>query len=261
MKPHFAALLFACVLNTLPAYASPFSGLAVGVDGGIIQMEGAVKQRAHFTLGDQVGFEFNNGSSTTITDVSGTGGLIFGYGLAIKDCWILAIEGRANVEKNHLRQSTPTVRFDSGIIFHAPIQTDIRMSWQYGILGKLGWIIGSDCLLYGLIGPHWGKFNIQSNAGFMADDIGFDIDGLVNQHKSTTALGYFLGLGLEQILCSNFSVGLEYNFINYGALKYPTTHGSITVNGDPFPQSLIENPTWADLFLSTLSRLAWVVAN
>jgi opacity protein-like surface antigen len=220
MKSIFAALCCASIFTPLPTLAAAsFNGVILGIDGGIIQLDAAVKHNSYFLLPiPAASFEtiLTNGPSTRLTDITPTAGLIIGYAFSCMDSWLIGVEGRGNIGKTKIEQNSPLRNVTGPAQTNIAIGATAEMSHQFGVLAKLGYHLGEDTLLYGLIGPQWAKFSSNFTNSFVNGDTPFS-SGL-NSANSQYEAGYVLGLGIEQLIGPCWSFGLEYNFTNYGAL-------------------------------------------
>ena len=129
MKPLFAALFCASLLNTLPAYAKPLNGIILGVDAGVIQMESTAKQRTHSVAPGSFDLIFTNGDNNKLSDLSSNIGLIAGFAYSLNDCWLLGIEGRGNISSINMELNTTLINTQSGS--YATIPSDVSLPVSY----------------------------------------------------------------------------------------------------------------------------------
>jgi opacity protein-like surface antigen len=74
--------------------------------------------------------------------------------------------------------------------------------------------------MYVFIGPQWGNFKVHSYQNLATITAGVSVTGgIKDEHKHFKA-GLLVGLGMEQMLSDGFSVGLEYDFADYGHLNF-----------------------------------------
>lgn len=253
MKRIFASLitsgvfaLFSPTISALtPAPCQPFTGLIVGVDGGVYQSQLKVEQDLLLIYPGILTERIFRGDSTKVSDVAGTIGVILGYAQSLNPCWVLGIEGRGNWANLKIND-TINAHAETVARVDQSLGLSLKLRQQYGILAKLGYKPDPQILVYGLIGPELGSFDLKT-------DLGFDFT-LTQQSEGTTHVvgqlgaddsfrqwGCLLGLGMEYLMCPNISVGLEYNFIQYGTLNFrKSENGMFINNGVVAPGSLTQ---------------------
>lgn len=123
----------------------------------------------------------------------------------------------------------------------ASTSTSTKVSNNYGVAAKLGWVVAPRSMFYGKIGASWADVKLSNwlsvhvNAD-INDVRGADIlnaDTGLNADSSTdkTKLGLLLGLGFEQFVWEDIvSINVEYNFVTYGSVTTPPAQ----LTGDTF---------------------------
>lgn len=237
------ALLTTALLNSIAAWCQPFNGIMMGINGGITQAQVRTQQQATFNLPIAPLFiQVSNGDSSKVNDTSGTWGIMVGYAQTVTPCWLLGVEGRAQSARLNMTQQFGVTTQTGGSVY-APFGTSVSTQQQYAILAKLGYLLDQQNLVYGLIGPAWSKVDIAANAEFQ---ISFSPPPMIIESdlaltQSRYHWGYAVGLGMEHEICSQLSLGLEYQFTDFGSLKYPGVTASVfALNGMTAPGSYTE---------------------
>lgn len=102
------------------------------------------------------------------------------------------------------------------------------VDWEAGLRGRLGYVAGDSTLFYGTGGAGYARIDRSFATSNTAN--GFTESGKRNQW------GYQAGGGLEQMIGSSFSIGLEYLFHQYKDDDYRVRAGSngTTPAANPF---------------------------
>jgi outer membrane immunogenic protein len=118
-----------------------------------------------------------------------------------------------------------------------------RNKWDFDVALRAGFA-WDRTLVYGKAGVAWGRFAF--NEGF-TEPCGFLGPGLcsINETGSTTLPGLLLGFGGEYAFASapNWSVKLEYNFIDYFARAVPFNELSTFTQATPFVETFSTSAT------------------
>lgn len=182
-------------------------------------------------------FRISNNNPSKLSDFAVTGGLCLGYSQTVLAGMLLGIEARANWQ-NLTTESLTLIGTNQTPFFNT--QAAIEQNQDYALLGKLGYLIGINTQLYGLLGAQWGHFRLQSYTTFQEVEAGagviFTDNDLiqVGVHK----WGTFLGLGIEQWLGHHTTIGIEYHFSHYGKLYFPRQNTTLVLdNGAALPDS------------------------
>jgi len=214
----------------------PFNGYYGAIDLGVLASQETINHSfiassGPFISGGQttsVVHSFSNSDPNKDTDSNITGGIILGYAHSFNllylpcwlniPCWIFGVEGRFNLD-HVVIQDTISLTTGSNALYAS--ETSVTQNLAFSILGKLGFTFCENTLFYGLIGPQWGKFQIQTNS--VVNDA-FDSQNLFNEILQLNQMHYdcgiLLGLGMERLLTCDLSIGLEYLYVNYGKLDY-----------------------------------------
>lgn len=226
--------LFLASTLALSLPAQSFDGLTLGIEGGIIQAQARTQQTSDL-LGNQ-SFDIQAFNQSKATDISGIGGLILGYSQSLNHCWTIGIEAHGNWANYHTEQSVQMNVHVNQVITSFE-NAGIRSHIQYGILGKIGYYIAPCSQLYALIGPQWSHIDIT-----VGDELELTVSpdvysAALSRNITVHPVGLWLGFGLEHLMCENFSLGLEYHFVTYGALPSINLNGQFLDDGLLLPGS------------------------
>lgn len=112
--------------------------------------------------------------------------------------------------------------------------TDVELKNQVGVTLDPGIIFHQDTLLYGKIGPAWGHFNVSGSANYaqaIFTPVVLSADSSYDQDLGYEC-GLMLGIGMEHYISQHFTLRLEYDHTDYGALTDINNSGSV-VSSDP----------------------------
>lgn len=123
--------------------------------------------------------------------------------------------------------------------------TTVKISNDYGVAFKPGFLVAPRSMVYGKIGPVWANlqvsntvsgtsvFNsVQSSTSDTLATVKGTFSGSSSNKDNKT--GLLLGVGFEQFIYSNFlTFNIEYNYVNYGHVDTTTNiaaQGTATAN-------------------------------
>lgn len=96
---------------------------------------------------------------------------------------------------------------------------ETKLTNDFAILFKPGYVIEHHTQIYALIGPRWGNFKSTLDTNLL---------GSIKTDKvSGYELGITAGVGLDHFITDNLSLGLEYAYTNYGDIKSLMTTDAI----------------------------------
>jgi len=212
--------------------SAPFSGfnasICVGLEMPSISTKGELKNFIPAT--EDLTFNI----SRTVTDDNINGGARLGYNLIFKDFFLIGLAGDAFFGDNRLQASSRVVEIGSELLIAT--NTNIKLSKQFALLIKLGKLFGNRTLLYGLVGPRWGKFSLSFDARFQ-QDLGVFLDTQLQTRNRYYKEGVLLGIGSELLLTRCISLGFEYLYTYYGHPKLPSAEAPITQDGVIIPDA------------------------
>jgi outer membrane immunogenic protein len=173
------------------------------------------------------------GSAATSFDTKGwAGGLQVGYNWQFNPRWVAGVEadfdwsnikGSSSVSANI--QTVPNVG-----IFNASQKVD----WFGTVRARLGYLLTNDLLVYAAGGLAYGKVNESASFGLVALNAFANVNGLsfacsnppdvglggptcFAGSNSRTSTGWTAGGGAEYRFAQNFSLKLEYLYVNLGS--------------------------------------------
>lgn len=213
-------------------YSKPFSGFYGGLDLGLIQSNVHNDQSVTSTFSNVFNFAAN--TDARITDTAFTGGIILGYSSCMRAGWVAGLEGRANFQ--NLDTYIHATMSESISTIQAKARPSVNIKQDFAFVGKLGFVHCYRFLMYGLIGADWAKINPSIDACF-EDTLNTPMFGAIECTHSKYKSGLMLGLGVEYYLTKCTTVGLEYNYVNYGRIFNDSISGQLIVDDLPLDGS------------------------
>lgn len=227
MKKSTLVLLGLMLSGSSWAHYKPFTGFYAGLDLGLAQSE--VHDDYNTILTWPQAFNITLSSDDKITDTSVVGGVTLGYSALMGRNWVLGVEGRANWQSLNTLNNEDIMEVNS--MLHINKHTSVKVDQDFAILAKLGLVSHCKLLMYGLVGADWAKVKLDFDALYQQNLDGL-IEGNVRNDSSQYESGLVLGLGLEYFFTKCSSIGLEYNYIDYGKLEFENPmSGDLTVGG------------------------------
>jgi outer membrane immunogenic protein len=206
-----------------------------------------------FYVGANVGYSWGRASGTDVTapfpgfpsspdgNFNGwLGGLQAGRNWQSGN-WVFGIEGDIQItgEKGSSTNSGSTARLveagsDFNDIFTQTLSGDRKLPWFATLRGRIGGLIDPTTLLYGTGGLAVGHFTTSGQSTITCQRFGPGSTGTIPQlsacippagsptigstsfSDSTTKVGWTLGAGVEKHVTRNWSVKLEYLYLDYG---------------------------------------------
>lgn len=171
------------------------------------------------------------------------GGLQAGFGWTFIHHWYLGIQGFADFGTSRSTQnsfSTPiNVNIANLVTDQLTVQnkTQIRLASDYGVAGKLGFLVAPMTMVYGKIGASWANLKVtntttatnQLNINFPVTTTCVECIHTVAEASSSdnsTKIGVILAVGAEQFVYRDFvSINIEYSSTSYG----PVTTGPVNL--------------------------------
>lgn len=180
---------------------------------------------------------------------AGYGGVQGGFGHVFNHMFYIGIQGwgewgsTSETETHTLAPSMiPAVtETDDGTIIAtqtataASNSTTVKISNDYGLAAKLGWVVAPRSMIYGKVGASWANIKVtNSNSVYGAlnslafpvesDPVPFAATAAAGSSvtQSDTKIGLLLGVGFEQFVYQDIvSVNVEANYTNYGHVNTP----------------------------------------
>lgn len=181
------------------------------------------------------------------------GGVQGGFGWTFVHRWYLGIQGFADFGTSRSSQTSNSTLIDTNIANlvtdHGTVQntTQVRLASDYGVAGKVGFLVTPMTMIYGKIGAVWANLKVtntttatnQLNFNFPGTTTCFECINTVASASSaddSTKIGAIFAIGAEQFIYRDFvSFNIEYSSTSYG----PVTTG---------PVNLVSSTTATGLF-------------
>jgi len=96
------------------------------------------------------------------------------------------------------------------------LHCDSSINWTADITGRVGVTVGERALLYIKGGAAWADTKYEVNQSVAVAGLGGGLAGTVSGSATKTRFGGLLGAGVEYAFMHNWSVRLEYNYIDFG---------------------------------------------
>lgn len=236
---HLAIATLAAPL-TIQAGSQAFTGFVGGVNVGIIQSEAKLNQWSEFQFqtNNIQTIAWNVGAPTKLSDTSGTVGFNLGFAQSFNPCVNWGIELRANFMSldNSLDESLGGSQF-----FSLTRHTSVKLTQQYAAIAKLAYLFKCDSQFYIFLGPQWGNFKLKSYQNVSTTIQDQPLSGSTKTEHENYRAGWYWGLGLEQLLNKCTSIGLEYNYADYGHLNFDKyLRGDVFLNTTPVANSYLD---------------------
>lgn len=219
-------LAFLALVSPALVHAQIFDGfygsLAVGIIQGQEKLNHDIEASVPIPRGPLFNLDITTANGAKLSDTSVLGSVSVGYAFLMNACFTLGLEGRGTFQRlkiDHQQDMSISI-----INANADFDAALTLDSEYAILAKLGWITLKNTQLYGLVGPQWGIFRFDSSFVGDINPLGIpatNIPASIGANRHQSKCGYLLGLGMEQRVTCNSSIGLEYNYANYGTLSTP----------------------------------------
>ena len=213
MKKNLSALTLTLLLSPWSVVnAEPaFTGFSAGINIGAINATTEYTDSFNFDYSPFITHQSNN--TVRLGKAAGTVGLTLGYARAWNPCWLWGLEGRANFTnlKSSNSHSEQTFIFNESFNFSNNHNFNIRLDQQYGGIAKIGYLVRPEAQLYAFVGLQWANAKINSGA---------DNDDIPPINYAKFKAGTLIGFGLEQMVSDCISLGMEYEFANYGSYAF-----------------------------------------
>lgn len=111
-------------------------------------------------------------------------------------------------------------------------QTSVKLTHDYGVVFKPGFLVAPQTLIYGKVGAIWANLQVTNCVNGESNSSITNSSGVTYQSQAVLSgsstnkdnkISLLLGLGLEQFIYRNFiALGIEYNYANYGHVATAT---------------------------------------
>lgn len=153
----------------------------------------------------------------SFNDTSFRGGPYVGANWQFAPRWVAGVEADAGFGSRTTSQVGLLPVF-AGVFF--PIlpgdRTDLKLSWDASLRGRLGYLVTPSTLIYGTAGPAWQRFALTSVC-----DIGC---GIVTTTQGTRR-GWAIGAGVETEIGGHWLARAEYRYANFGTARETLDYG------------------------------------
>lgn len=217
----FYLLLSSAALATEPSFNGFYGSLDLGMTNSHVKDKQFYE--ATLPIAPGVTIDIKNTANLRTKDNSLTGGVSLGYAKTFNQIFLMGLEGRANFEDlyNAFDRTLETpANVPNAAIVSIPISTHTELKNDFSLLMKLGILLQPNTLLYGVVGPAWGHFNVDSHASFSENVPGvFTFKSNDSDSESMYSTGLLFGLGMEYLVSEHISFSLEYTHVNYKKLN------------------------------------------
>ena len=208
-----------------------WTGFYVGINGGY--------SRGKSSQTSLIGAPFP-ATATATASQKVNGGLFggqIGYNWQVDPKWVLGLEadgqwtgesGRSNDVLGSVR--TPTPGNDFNILATASLSNETKLPWFATFRGRAGFLVDPGLLLYGTGGLAVGEVKFTTQATLTAQLFGPGAAGTTpagppvtvvgTASESQTRVGWVAGAGLEKKFSRDWSVKLEYLYMDLGTKTY-----------------------------------------
>jgi len=199
---------------------------------------------AGFYVGANGGYSWGNWSnsgfaSTSSPAVNGAlGGLQAGYNWQLNPTWVVGLEGDIQITGEKASEdpgnlvTTDVQGTGNFVAFHTITTTSAANDWKFPwfatIRGRVGALVDPTTLIYGTGGLAIGNFKMSSALTTTTQTFRGTVGTVTNPlappvttvgaalSDSTTLAGWTIGAGLEKKFSHNWSVKLEYLYLDFG---------------------------------------------
>jgi outer membrane immunogenic protein len=183
---------------------------------------------------------FSNTASPNVNGV--VGGLQGGYNWQFSPKWVVGIEGDFDWSGERASDTaSASISFPSGIAtgvcdirppctatLTGATTNDWKLPWFATVRARLGYVPEATWLIYATGGLAVGEmgFSTSGTATLTVTNAagtvfpGFPVTGSVAFSQNTTRLGYAVGGGVEKLLSQNWSVRVEYLYLDWGSYTF-----------------------------------------
>ncbi len=168
------------------------------------------------------------------------GGVRAGYNMAFRQCYLFGLAGDAAFGDGNMKFHGMVTELNTNLLL--PVEANIKLTNQFALMFKFGRLICNRALVYGLIGPRWGRFSFDFASSYF-QAMGVEVSSDLHSHEVGYRTGLLLGLGTEILLTRCISFGLEYSHTNYMNPRVQGVSSPVSVDGvnEPGSSFQIEN--------------------
>lgn len=222
-------ILSALALFSTTVFATPFDGFyaGAGIGGARGKFNNDVMTDATVVIGGTEIQDISHNNNLSVGDSSWAGSLDVGFSKVLHQNIYLGIEAAGqleNIKNNNSYDLAPTA--STGI--HYTRQITSQLQNELAVTFNPGIILHKNTLLYGKIGPTWGRFSTNDDFDF-SETLGPGqqlAGGIDPNNGGSYKCGLRLGLGIEHYMTDRLSLRLEYLNSNYGTINSGKTHSA-----------------------------------
>jgi outer membrane immunogenic protein len=112
--------------------------------------------------------------------------------------------------------SKPNVPGLGGMVLPGPDMTSVQSSWDANTVGRIGYLVAPDVLLYGLGGVAWQSVKVSAVCTAASFECQFDH----SESFGNTLLGGVVGGGLEAMVARNWLLRLDHRYADFGSINH-----------------------------------------
>lgn len=259
------ALLLLSAL-TLPALARPepfFEGIIVGAafGGTIAQFQVDQTNTVAFEGIPPPYYLANEPFGTNIYANSPAGLLSVGYNYQFDNNLLLGAVFTGGYTNANFTDEVNHANNYINSTFEYLVSTSGRVTNDFALMIKPGYVFKRNTLFYGLMGARWGNIKTSASSEYQITDHGTGdvLDLTVSGSTSEYKMGFTMGLGIQQLLAPRYSWALEYAYTIYGNVNPPNL---ATSEGSFLGYTLdLDNETkmkvWTNTLMFTLAYRIW----
>jgi opacity protein-like surface antigen len=171
----------------------------------------------------------------THSDLSGnsiTGLIGIGYSYQFQNHAVLGLSLDAGYTNIQVSQKAVFDLSTSGTVVNLLGNFRSKLSNDFALLLRPGYVLHEHTQIYGLIGPRWGNFQSKAGVEFILVGTGFAVDTAADNAVFGYELGFTAGVGIVQAINERLRLGLEYAYTDYGHINSPQVNKDI-IFGNP----------------------------
>lgn len=236
MKKIACLLLY---LGSQMASAAPSSFTGTYLTGGI----GATSTQFNVTPNvgvDEIDFRLDGDFDMYATSPYGLIGLSYLY--QFKNHFVLGAEVTAGYARTDVETQPSFMETFPGVFFDLSSDVQGRLTNDFALLFKPGYVSRTNTLFYLLVGPRWGNFETSVHTNVGVDSGGGLYYASGEAKKSGYECGFTAGIGIQQQFMENMHLSLEYAYTDYRAIDAPSVNAHIFNGGADTGFLLVDTP-------------------
>lgn len=234
-----STLFTSMLLATSTALATPFNGFYAGADIGMSQATFKQKQALNLNVFIETTpiIGIDPSINKKMTDTSFLGNFDIGYTRVLGQYLFVGLEFSADWQNLNAQQVSALQELDSG--FGISYNTAVDLKNELALTFNPGIVFNKTTLLYGKVGPAWGRFDVSGNAQYSQSLGGPTVNAnAAFDQDSFYECGLRLGLGIEQYVSEHLSLKLELLNTNYGTIHSGSPVVGAVTSPSPFAEGV-----------------------